>query len=304
MILKKVFNKLFNKLISPVPFDFYFVFQKQTHFQGIKQNFRQNSGYIPDINCPKTFNEKLTHRKLYCRDEIWVTVTDKVAVRDYLLENGLPDGLHLIPVIEVFDSLEKLREANLPKEFIAKAAWASGKNFIVRDFEIQRNQLLKQVKRWFQEYKAYGKRKLIWPAQSIQRRIIIEELLQDTNGEPPPDYKFFVFHGKCQFFQIDTGRHNKHERSLFTRDAKPLNLIKSKVPASSKIDIPLNLSKMIEVSESLAQNFDFVRVDLYVSGTKIYFGEFTQTPGNGCGAFDPVSFDLKFGEYWNYPLVK
>ena len=38
------------------------------------------------------------------------------------------------------------------------------------------------------------------------RRVIVEELLAGAGGGVPDDYKFFVFHGRCAFVQVDTGR--------------------------------------------------------------------------------------------------
>jgi teichuronopeptide biosynthesis TupA-like protein len=41
-----------------------------------------------------------------------------------------------------------------------------------------------------------------------------------------------------------------------------------------------------------------VRVDLYDTERKIYFGEITTTPVNGCGHFEPQSIDVQLGKLW------
>jgi hypothetical protein len=41
------------------------------------------------------------------------------------------------------------------------------------------------------------------------------------------------------------------------------------------------------VVRRLAADFPFVRVDLYVAGGRVYFGELTFTPGSGIVDFTP-----------------
>jgi hypothetical protein len=53
---------------------------------------------------------------------------------------------------------------------------------------------------------------------------------------------------------------------------------------------------MLGIARKLAQEFPFVRVDLYGVKGKIYFSELTFYPGNAKMNFNPVEFDLYFGE--------
>lgn len=290
------------ELIWRIGFDNYYRIQARLGFPSVKKRFKRVAGYEPNLEAPKTFNEKLTHRKLHCRDEIWISVSDKVAVREYLEQNGLPDGLKLIPMVGIFSSINEMRRAKLPSAFIAKAAWASGQNFIVRDFATQKDELFARVSNWFESYSLYGIEKLIWPAQHIPARVIVEELLLDAQGSSPADYKFFIFHGTCRFFQVDIARYNGHRRALFNRDLEKLP-VRYRVPIADGPILPDQIGEMISIAEDLAHSFDFIRVDLYLASGEIYFGELTQTPVNGCGLFDPVSFDHEVGDYWNYAGV-
>ena len=60
---------------------------------------------------------------------------------------------------------------------------------------------------------------------------------------------------------------------------------------------PKNLNKMIELSKKLAEDFDYVRVDLYESDGKIYFGELTFTDGSGYDILQPDKYDIEWGKY-------
>ena len=48
-----------------------------------------------------------------------------------------------------------------------------------------------------------------------------------------------------------------------------------------QIKKPECIDKAFEIAEELSKEFPFVRVDLYIVGEKIYFGELTFTPAGG-----------------------
>jgi hypothetical protein len=56
---------------------------------------------------------------------------------------------------------------------------------------------------------------------------------------------------------------------------------------------------MIEIANTLGEEFEFARVDLYhTSNNNIYFGEITLAPGAGTERFDPETQDFKMGAHW------
>ncbi|WP_308412668.1 ATP-grasp fold amidoligase family protein, partial [Vibrio parahaemolyticus] len=61
---------------------------------------------------------------------------------------------------------------------------------------------------------------------------------------------------------------------------------------------PDNLNEMLEVAKKLSEDFDYIRVDLYSVQGKVYFGELTQTHGNGTEDFKPSFVDREWGDYW------
>ena len=77
--------------------------------------------------------------------------------------------------------------------------------------------------------------------------------------------------------------------------AAPSRLCRCVVPVRE----PPNLALMLETAEKLGSGLDFVRVDLYDIGSRIYFGEMTFTPGGGFAHFEPAAMDQHLGELWN-----
>lgn len=58
---------------------------------------------------------------------------------------------------------------------------------------------------------------------------------------------------------------------------------------------PKNYEVALKIAEKLGAEFDFIRVDLYLTDDGVYFGELTNTPGNGFERFWPKSLDFELG---------
>lgn len=70
---------------------------------------------------------------------------------------------------------------------------------------------------------------------------------------------------------------------------------------SAEIEKPAALEQMVEIARKLSQDFHHVRVDFYYTHGKIYFGELTFTKGAGFGRIEPLSFDVKMGDWLELP---
>ena len=111
----------------------------------------------------------------------------------------------------------------------------------------------------------------------------------------------FVFHGRCEFVQVDSGRFGHRTQDFYRRPWNHLPLSGGLPHATEPPPAPHNLGDMIEIAESLAQFTDFLRVDLYVIGDRIVVGELTNYPAGGDSPFEPASFDREFGRFWTVP---
>lgn len=67
------------------------------------------------------------------------------------------------------------------------------------------------------------------------------------------------------------------------------------------IELPRNLNEMISLSERLAGNLPFLRVDFYNIEGRIYFGELTFYPASGMDRFVPDGYDMEIGTYLEIP---
>ena len=53
---------------------------------------------------------------------------------------------------------------------------------------------------------------------------------------------------------------------------------------------------MLELAAVLAAGTEFVRVDFYNAGDRVYFGELTFFPNSGYGTFTPSEWNERFGD--------
>jgi hypothetical protein len=134
-----------------------------------------------------------------------------------------------------------------------------------------------------------------WQYKNIKPRIVVEKLLMDEVGGIPYDYKMHCFNGKLVFTQVDLDRQINHTRNLYDTDWHyiPCKWIYEN---GKSIQKPLMYNKMRELAEIIAADFIYVRVDFYVLGKSIYFGELTFHSESGLGHFEPEHFDRDFGK--------
>jgi len=256
----------------------------------------RNLGYIPNIRNPSTFNEKIAHRKLYAWDRKFTELADKWVVRDYVKSRVGEE--YLTEVYQHITNIKDLDFEALPESFVAKGRHDSGSVMLIdhksrEDVQLLRERfeqiLRRRISPTYHEY---------WYA-GIPAGIIIEERLRDENHFVPLDFKFLVFHGRVEFIQVFHDRHIRTSVRFYDRAWNPLSVGRPGMPLAPVIQRPRQLAHMIAVAETLADDLDFVRVDLYApSDRRVVFGELTFAPASGRRPFVPRSFDWELGRYW------
>ena len=166
---------------------------------------------LPSFHHPATFTERVHAKKLFDRNPLLTITADKYAVRDFVCQRiGVQ---HLTTLFGVALDPVDLHYDRLPRSFVAKASHGNNATLIVRDkASLDWAGAKTTMRRWLDNnWYRYNKE---WAYLNIPPRIIVEEFLDDC-GQPPPDYKFFVFSGKVRLVQVDVARFTRHQRSLF-----------------------------------------------------------------------------------------
>jgi hypothetical protein len=256
---------------------------------------RRAHGEYPRILRPRTFNEKILRRKVFDRRPILTTFADKYAVREYVAQRI---GPQILPNVYWLTTDPATIPFNtLPQRFVVKPTHGSGWVRVVLNKDaLDRQELIGTCGKWLAS--SYYECLREHEYKDIPRRIMIEEFVDDGSGCAPKDYKFFTFNGKVHLIQVDGERFSGHRRSLYDRDWRDTLVQYGHEPIVTPVPRPRNLELMLRTAERLSNNLDFVRVDLYDVGRRIYFGEMTSTPGCGVERFEPRSMDECLGKLW------
>ena len=88
----------------------------------------------------------------------------------------------------------------------------------------------------------------------------------------PDDYKINQCHSHTLFVEIDSNRFENHTRAMFDEHFTQLPFLFSceNLPITKCVEKPLKFISLIFVAKILGNDFNYVRVDLYNVGLKIY----------------------------------
>jgi len=288
-LLKQLYALAINRLVSDENF--------------IMATYRKVTGKKPDLKHPKTLNEKICWLKLYDRTPLHTKCADKYAVREYISQQIGED--YLVPLLYHSNNPEDINDATIPSvPCIIKTNHDSGGGIMVYDkskidWKNVHSVLKKRMKT------NYYLRSREWQYKHIEPIIIVEELLQDKNGNTPSDLKLHVINGKVNMIQVDMGRGTEnHYRNWYDKNWKrepykwssPKGNGKYTDPSDEDAEKPATLKKMIALSEVLAKPFDYVRIDWYDVDGKLYFGEITFHHDGGYQPILPEKWDRILGD--------
>lgn len=257
---------------------------------------KKSGGKIPNIDSPELFSEKLQWYKLNHRDPLMQRVANKYTVRDYIREIGY--GHLLNDLYGVYTNVNQIDFDKLPKQFVLKGAHGSGFNIIVKNKDsLNRRQAKMMMRTWLHQHIAWSGRE--WVYKDMSRQIIAEKYLEDETGELR-DYKFYCFNGQPTFMQLEVGRGTAdNTRNFYDMDWQLMPFGKE-LPHNANLIVsrPEMFDEMKKIAKALCKPFQYVRVDLYQVGGKVYFGELTFFPAGGAPDFVPSEYDKIVGKMW------
>lgn len=271
-----------------------------TDRQFIELNFPEEDGQPPDLDHPRTFNEKLQWYKLYYRNPLMQQATDKLAVRDFVAQRGL--GHLLNDLLAVYDRADQIDFDSLPAAFVLKATHGSGMNIICPDqAALDQPACRQQLDRWLRtDFYRPGRE---WSYKNIPRKIIGEQFLTNEEYGELIDYKFYCFGGKPHTIFVCSERFSadgvKHQ--CFDTAWQPLPVLKGHVRSNLSLPRPRPFDEMLAIAGKLSAGFPYVRVDLYLVQNRIIFGELTFYPDCGRIPFTPPEYNRIYGDLFVLP---
>ena len=169
----------------------------------LKLQYKDIIGKKLNLENPKTFNEKLQWLKLNDRKDIYTTMVDKYEVKDYVA--NIIGKEYVIPTLGIYDKFEDINFENLPNQFVMKCTHDSGSTIVCKDkSKLNIKQIKNKLNKFLKKNFYYEGRE--WPYKNVKPRIIIEQYMENDNGTPIADYKFYCFSGKSNYVMVCTER--------------------------------------------------------------------------------------------------
>ena len=227
---------------------------------------------------------------MYQDNDLISQCADKLAVRNYIENLNPIMKKYLIELIGIYSKAEDINWNVLPNKFVIKCNHGCGYNIIVKDkTEEDKKAICRQLNYWLEEN--YGIISSELHYKKIVPQIIIEKFIEGKDGSLPIDYKFFVSRGKAICCLLIVGRDTVKQRIFVDEKFDDLKLVNEYSGDDYHTLKPQSYDEMISVAKILGENFPFVRVDLYDTDGRVYFGELTFTP-HGCN-HDYLSYEAQ-----------
>ena len=252
------------------------------------------TGYEINFIDPKTYNEKINHKKLFDRNPLLPIVADKYRARKWVADVLGTDAV-LKPLIYATDNPDDIPWNDLPADYVVKPNHLSGAVKFIRDGQVDREELTAVCRGWLA--RKYAPFSMEWAYLPIPPMILVEDLLSGA----PDSFKFHCFHGKCHFVKVISGGLEAKKKRCFTFFTPDTW---EKIPVSwdryghADIPRPDNLGLMVDYAEKLSAVFDYIRVDLALFDGRIYFEEMTNYPTGGHSTLEPIEYDRIWGDLW------
>lgn len=265
--------------------------------------FKEKQGYEPDLENPKSFNEKIFWMKLNYKNPLITKCCDKYSVKDYVSEQIGSD--FIVPTIASWESADEIDFTNLPHQFVLKVNWSSGYNIIVKDkTDINEDEIRNKIRKWMQPERNSYYQSFNWGYKDMKPIVYAEEYIEHGD-EQLLDYKFYCANGKAVFLYIASNRFNENAAfDFFDIDFNKLDLFYGgRKHSETELKKPNFYDDMIRYAEILSKPFPFVRVDFYEVGDRLYVGEMTFYSGGGILKFEPIEWDYKLGEYFDLTSI-
>jgi hypothetical protein len=243
-------------------------------------------GIVPDLDRPVRFTEWVQWRKLNGLSHADAKLTDKLYAKEHAAARIGRDLA--VPTLWSGTRLPRDPPAALP--LIVKANHGCNQYRVIRtaaDWARARRRTAGWARRtygeWLDEHSYRAARKLL----------LVEPFLGGEGAPLPVDYKVYVFGGRAALIQVHEARGTRHRWTQFDRSWNRIG------GADSSAAPPLTLEAMLCGAEACARGMDFLRVDFYEVGGRLWFGEYALYPGSGLDPFQPDSLDFDLGRLWS-----
>lgn len=233
--------------------------------------FRKRIGKWPNPGNPQTFADKMFWRKVFDRNPVFTTASDKLAVKEFAREL-LGKKLKCAKTLWVGTRAEDIPSSLLSGNAVVKANHGSTLLCLILDGKVDRANLNVAANRWLTV--PHHRRMNEWGYAGIEPKLFVEEMLMDGPVPVRQELKFHLFHGRVYLCNMILDRGPRTRSCAFDREGNRIGPIGIYGGAESE-PLPACYPRAVELAERLCADFDYMRCDFYIIGDDIYLGELT-----------------------------
>lgn len=263
--------------------------------------YRHEEGRELVLLRPRRFSEKMQWRKLFDLNPDFAVFSDKYATRQFVADRL---GVEYLPELLWFGrDPDQIPFDSLPTPYVLKSTHGYGHVEIVEAGAAPDVAKMRASARQWLDHN-HGTAMGEPGYEHVPPGLIVEGLLLDERGEPPPERKIFVFDGKARVIETILVASGDRDRTtgFHTPDWTRLPWRSSREPHPGDLPRPERLDEMLAAAERLAAGRDHLRVDIYDCGKTFRVGELTVYSWSGLPHFQPDSVDEIIGDYWRIPF--
>jgi hypothetical protein len=243
----------------------------------MKLSYFHNRGKLPNLKNPKDVSEIILSTMYSGKVNEYSDYVDKIKVRDILQKWGYGDFLP--KMYGIWDTPDEIDFEELPNSFALKTNHGCGHHYFCRDKkELNKTEAIRVINGALKT--KFGLAETQYHA--IRPQVYSEEFIDDGTGVLPSDYKFLCTDGDIKCILIVTERTETNYKLLtYDTNWEKLDYVTPHYQTDYQFKKPANLKLMTKIAKEIAQKFEFVRVDFYDLGDRIFIGELTFTPQGG-----------------------
>ncbi len=263
----------------------------------IEQKYYYCLKEFPNLDYPRTFNEKIHWLNLNYRNPLITRCCDKVEMKSYVKER-IGEG-YVIDNIRIYYRASEISFADLPDRFAIKVNWGDGSEFseIVEDKMLADESRIKAkmnnaIQPWNNLYYSH----FFWGYKNVKPCIFVEKYIDHGNVDII-DYKIHCFNGVPRIVLVCENRFaSRMNKTFLDMEWNVLPCYREDGDVNPNVIKPENFDNMVEIAKKLSLPFPFVRIDMYNIHGMIYVGEMTFHPGCGFEKFIPDEWNTIIGD--------
>jgi hypothetical protein len=259
--------------------------------------FARKMGYFPNAAAPVRYNECMLWRRLIDHNPLFVTLSDKLAAKDYI-RTVCPELMVPKTLWRGHDP-DDIPPALLARDVVVKANHGCDMNIFVANGQPDRATIVREAKRWLG--KRQGRRNSEWAYWPIVPEVFVEEMLPLSGGEIATEIKVqvcsgIVCHVRAEDKKIGMSR-------LFDPNGNPLPGRDIDYPREDQaLPVTARLVEFIRraatIAPRIAGDLDYIRVDFLVTNERLLAGEITVYSAGGYATWSNPAIMADIEQRW------